>query len=124
MLAFARCRSSHQSTTHFVISPREQLNAVAMPRTNWSSRPSTGRRYTSRTSTAALERAGLADAGYRFHDLRHTCVSRLVAAGADVKLVQAVAGHSNPLITLKRYAHLRDARVGEAADRFDPARVP
>jgi integrase len=72
----------------------------------------------------ALERAGLADAGYRFHDLRHTCVSRLVAAGADVKLVQAVAGHSNPLITLKRYAHLRDARVGEAADRFDPARVP
>jgi hypothetical protein len=35
-----------------------------------------------------------------------------------------VAGHSNPLITLKRYAHLLDARVGEAADRFDPAQVP
>jgi integrase len=68
----------------------------------------------------ALERAGLADAGYRFHDLRHTCVSRLVAAGADVKLVRAVAGHSSPLITLKRHAHLLDARVGEAADRFDP----
>ena len=62
--------------------------------------------------------------GYRFHDLRHTCVSRLVAAGADVKLVQAVAGHSNPLITLKRYSHLLDARLSEAADRFDPARVP
>ena len=62
--------------------------------------------------------------GYRFHDLRHTCVSRLVAAGADVKLVQAVAGHSNPLITLKRYSHLLDARISEAADRFDPARVP
>ena len=72
----------------------------------------------------ALERAGLGDDGYRFHDLRHTCVSRLVAAGADVKLVQAVAGHSNPLITLKRYSHLLDARLSEAADRFDPARVP
>jgi integrase len=62
--------------------------------------------------------------GYRFHDLRHTCVSRLVAAGADVKLVQAVAGHANPLITLKRYSHLLDSRVTEAAERFDPARVP
>ncbi len=72
----------------------------------------------------ALERAGLGGGGYRFHDLRHTCVSRLVAAGADVKLVQAVAGHSNPLITLKRYSHLLDARLSEAADRFDPARVP
>ena len=71
----------------------------------------------------ALRRAELADKGYRFHDLRHTCVSRLVAAGADVKLVQAVAGHANPLITLKRYSHLLDARVTEAAERFDPARV-
>jgi Phage integrase family len=59
----------------------------------------------------ALRLAGLEGEGYRFHDLRHTCVSRLVAAGADVKLVQAVAGHANPLITLKRYSHLLDGRV-------------
>jgi integrase len=69
----------------------------------------------------ALRLAGLDGERYRFHDLRHTCVSRLVAAGADVKLVQAVAGHANPLITLKRYSHLLDARVTEAAERFDPA---
>ena len=62
----------------------------------------------------------LARARYRWHDLRHTCVSRLVAAGADVKLVQAVAGHASPLITLKRYSHLLDERVTEAASRFDP----
>ena len=71
----------------------------------------------------ALEHAGVGDVGYRFHDLRHTCVSRLVAAGADVKLVQAVAGHASPLITLTRYSHLLDARITEAADRFDPARI-
>jgi integrase len=71
----------------------------------------------------ALERAGLAEYGYRFHDLRHTCVSRLIAAGADIKLVQAVAGHANPMITLKRYSHLLQSRVTEAADRFDPART-
>ena len=64
----------------------------------------------------ALEHAELAGLGYRFHDLRHTCVSRLVAAG--VKLVQAVAGHASPLITLKRYSHLLDSRISEAADRI------
>jgi integrase len=72
----------------------------------------------------ALQLTGVADEGYRFHDLRHTCVSRLVAAGADVKLVQAVAGQANPLITLKRYSHLLDARITEAAERFDPAQAP
>ena len=71
----------------------------------------------------ALRRAGLEGEGYRFHDLRHTCVSRLVAAGADIKLVQAVPGHANPLITLKRYSHLLDARVTEAAERYDPGRT-
>jgi integrase len=79
--------------------------------------------FNRRTWQPALRQAGLAEAGYRFHDLRHTCVSRLVAAGADVKLVQAVAGHANPLITLKRYSHLLDARITEAAARFDPART-
>jgi integrase len=79
--------------------------------------------FRQRVGDPALRLAGLEGEGYRFHDLRHTCVSRLVAAGADVKLVQAVAGHANPLITLKRYSHLLDARVTEAATRFDPARV-
>lgn len=58
---------------------------------------------------------------YRWHDLRHTAVSRLVAAGCDVKLAQAVAGHANSAITLDRYSHLTDGRVTEAASRFDPA---
>jgi integrase len=80
--------------------------------------------FNRRTWQPALRHAGLAAEGYRFHDLRHTCVSRLVAAGADIKLVQAVAGHANPLITLKRYSHLLDGRITEAAGRFDPARVP
>src|SRR6266536_2382108 len=37
--------------------------------------------------------------------------------------MRAVAGQANPPITLKRYSHLLDARVTEAAERFDPARV-
>lgn len=76
----------------------------------------------------ALRKAKLAKADgkprYRFHDLRHTCISRLVAEGADVKLVQAVAGHANPVITLKRYSHLLDGRLTDAARRYDPGRLP
>jgi len=57
---------------------------------------------------------------YRFHDLRHTCISRLVAAGADIKLIQTIAGHANSNITLNRYSHLLDQRLTDAADRYDP----
>ena len=71
----------------------------------------------------ALALAGLCASGYRWHDLRHTCVSRLVAAGADVALVQAIAGHADPRLTLSRYTHLRDARLTDAASRFAAAFV-
>ena len=87
---------------------------------------------TRRVWTTALQRAGLGEwrvvdgrrvwrNAFRWHDLRHSAVSRLVADGADVKLVQSVAGHANPVVTLGRYSHLLDARVTEAAKRFDPA---
>jgi hypothetical protein len=33
-------------------------------------------------------------------------------------------GTREPAITLKRYSHLLDARVTEAATRFDPAGIP
>jgi integrase len=64
--------------------------------------------------------AKLKTLGYRWHDLRHTCVSRLVEQGADVALVQAVAGHASAATTLRIYTHLRDQRVREASFRFDP----
>lgn len=35
----------------------------------------------------ALKEARLKGSGYRWHDLRHTCISRLVAEGADIALV-------------------------------------
>src|SRR5512133_44014 len=40
-----------------------------------------------------------------WHDLRHTAVSRLIAAGLDVVEVQRQAGHSKPSTTLDLYSH-------------------
>ena len=41
----------------------------------------------------------------RFHDLRHTFASLLIAEGANVVFVSRQLGHANPAITLSVYAH-------------------
>lgn len=43
--------------------------------------------------------------GLRFHELRHTQATQLLANGVDVKTVQARLGHANASITLNWYAH-------------------
>lgn len=54
----------------------------------------------------------------RFHDLRHTYGSLLVAGGIDLPSVKAAIGHSH-LSTTERYLHARPA--GELAERFTRA---
>ncbi|MCW3016795.1 MAG: site-specific integrase [Solirubrobacterales bacterium] len=54
----------------------------------------------------------------RFHDLRHTYGSLLVAGGVDLASVKAAMGHSR-LATTERYLHARSAT--ELADRFTQA---
>lgn len=49
--------------------------------------------------------AGLPD-GFRFHDLRHYYASMLIAAGLDVKVVQARLRHASATTTLNTYGHL------------------
>lgn len=39
------------------------------------------------------------------HQLRHTCITRWFDAGFDVKVVQYLAGHATPYITVKIYDH-------------------
>jgi integrase len=51
----------------------------------------------------ALRKAGLRE--IRFHDLRHTYASMLLAQGEPVTYVSRQLGHSNPQITLRIYAH-------------------
>jgi integrase len=54
----------------------------------------------------------------RFHDLRHTYGSLLVAGGIDLPSVKAAMGHSRISMT-ERYLHARPA--GELAERFTRA---
>lgn len=55
----------------------------------------------------------------RLHDLRHTCASLAIAAGADIKVLQRMLGHSSAALTLDRYGHLMPGQAQNVADRLD-----
>lgn len=57
----------------------------------------------------------------RFHDLRHTYASLLLAQGENIKYVQTQLGHSSPTVTLNVYAHLMKKENQEAACRLENA---
>lgn len=50
-------------------------------------------------------RTVLGEPAPRFHDLRHTCVSLLLAEGAPPHVVQQIVGHSAIDVTMNIYAH-------------------
>lgn len=52
----------------------------------------------------------------RFHDLRHSCASLLLAAGVSLKQIQEWLGHSEYSITANVYAHLEFDSKLEAAN--------
>lgn len=54
------------------------------------------------TLTHAIEKS---QPGTRFHDLRHTAASFLIAAGVDLYRVATILGHAD-IRTTRRYAHL------------------
>lgn len=52
---------------------------------------------------SVLKKLGIPHRG--FHSLRHTFATRAIECGVDVKTLSEIMGHSNPVITLKRYTH-------------------
>lgn len=55
----------------------------------------------------------------RFHDLRHTHASLLLAQGAPIKLVSQRLGHATIAMTMDVYAHLLPGMDGDATARLD-----
>ena len=54
----------------------------------------------------------------RFHDLRHTHASLLVAAGVPIKVVSERLGHAHPAFTMHTYQHLLPGMGAAAAEQF------
>jgi integrase len=47
------------------------------------------------------------------HKLRHTCCSLLFACGYELPRVMGMLGHADSAVTLRIYAHVMSAGVGE-----------
>ena len=71
---------------------------------------------------AALRRAELRR--IRFHDLRHTYTSLLIAHGAHPKYIQAQLGHASIQTTLDRYGHLMPQIHPAEAQKLDQLVFP
>lgn len=67
----------------------------------------------------ALRRAGLPR--IRFHDLRHTAATLLVARGVHPKIVSETLGHSQVAITLDTYSHVTPTMQRAAAEAMEAA---
>lgn len=55
----------------------------------------------------------------RFHDLRHSAASLLLASGAELAEVSMLLGHSELRVTMDFYAHLQKQTAAKAAARMD-----
>jgi integrase len=64
-----------------------------------------------------LKHMGLANR--RFHDLRHSCATLLLAQGVSPRVVMDVLGHSQISLTMNTYAHVLPELRREAADRMN-----
>ena len=64
-----------------------------------------------------LKKAKLPDC--RFHDLRHSAASLMLAQGVPLRTIQEILGHSSITLTANLYAHVGDQLKREAADAMD-----
>jgi integrase len=71
-----------------------------------------------RSLKALLEEAGI-PTDVRFHDLRHTAGTLALRQGVPLHTVSRMLGHSDPAMTLRRYAHVLDDMREDAGRAMD-----
>jgi integrase len=76
-----------------------------------------GNNFRRRSFDRAAASVGLP--GLTPHELRHTAASLAVSAGANVKAVQRMLGHTSAAMTLDVYAGLFGDDLDAVADRLD-----
>jgi integrase len=57
----------------------------------------------------------------RFHDLRHSHATQLLASGVHPKIVQERLGHSTITVTMDLYSHVSETMQSDAAHKLDRA---
>jgi integrase len=60
----------------------------------------------------------------RFHDLRHSHATQLLAEGVHPKIVQERLGHSTITVTMDLYSHVSDTIQADAVAKLDAAYGP
>jgi integrase len=95
----------------------ENGNALPQQRTDADGVPvdENGRRYSRSNRKEKVKRYYR---GLKFHELRHTHATILVANKVDIKTVQERMGHAKASTTLDFYAHADEERDRQASDLF------
>ncbi|RZM32170.1 MAG: site-specific integrase, partial [Sphingomonas sp.] len=68
----------------------------------------------------AVVRAGLIPSKVTPHVMRHTAITRLVRAGADLPTIQKISGHKTLAMVL-RYVHIHGQHIDQAIAAIDNA---
>lgn len=87
--------------TYLITAPENQYGLVFASQNGL---PINANNMTKRVWAEALKQAKIQH--IKFHALRHTHASVLIAAGADIKYIQHRLGHSSSRVTLDTYGHL------------------
>lgn len=84
---------------------------------NRKGEPLDGQNMIHREFYPTLEAAGMRK--IRFHDLRHSYTSLLIAQNENVKFIQSQLGHASITTTIDRYGHLMPISSKEVGNRLD-----
>ena len=72
-----------------------------------------------RTFAASLEKAGLEKLNRTVHSIRHSCATHLLEAGADVRTVSELLGHTS-IETTARYTHVQAESLKRMFKSYHP----
>lgn len=62
--------------------------------------------------------AGIPEPLYRFHDLRHTCATRLAEEAVHPRVAMEILGHSSIAVTMEIYTHVSSESQRDALSRL------
>jgi integrase len=66
-----------------------------------------------------LEKEAKLAQSIRFHDLRHSAASLLLAQGVQLRAIMELLGHSTIALTANTYSHVMPSMMQEMADKMD-----